>query len=86
MNRALVLVLLLSATIAAFVPAASATVDVCEKYTVCVYQDVGTDQVCAGVGLGMQGTVVCADVEDQCARILVGFNREEVCSGGLVLP
>lgn len=85
MYRALVLTLLLTAT---FVPTlASATVDPCDRYGVCVYQDVGTDQVCAGVGLGLQGVGACADVEDLCARVSVGFNREEVCAGAtIVLP
>jgi len=85
MFRALVLTLLLTATIVPI--SATASVDVCDTYGICVIARTGDDYACAGLGLGYQGVVACADAGDQCVRTMIGFNREEVCAtGAIVLP
>lgn len=78
------LALLLTATLIPAVPTASA--DVCGKYGICPIVRAGEDYACAGLGFGTQGIVTCVDAGDQCWRLLVGFNREEVCVGAIVLP
>ena len=74
----------------AALPTASATVDPCEKYGVCLQECNGNGvcvvvwqppgAVCGGVGFGLQGVGACANYPAGCVQVQYGFNREYVCT------
>lgn len=85
-----ILVLSLLALTAATTPALATgdlvdvAVDPCEKYYVCpiVRAEPSPLLVCAGLGLGLQGAVVCAyqtQAGATCVRVVIGFHVRDTC-------
>lgn len=78
MLRNLILALLVTA---ATLPAvASAAPDLCSKTTVCPIVETGDHYACAGLGVGLQGVLVCGNTYTGCVTVTIGINRVPVCA------
>ena len=90
MLKTLAFTLLLVATA---LPAAATEVKLCDGQTLCPYVVAEPPaRVCAGLGFGLQGVIVCGTqgVQGTCVEVRYGFNEIPACStleiGPLPLP